>query len=67
MLVDLDWLREERMPDPAAVEVRPSQRERLTRRAQLRQSAKEQAHQVGKEIGSRGRGRKGQERGRKTN
>lgn len=57
-----DWLRKERMPDPDAVEVRPSQKERLVRRGQLRQSAKEQAHQLGKQIGSRGRGRKGQAR-----
>ena len=57
-----DWLRKERMPDPDAVEVRPSQKDRLVRRGQLRQSAKQQAHALGKEVGSRGRGRKGQAR-----
>lgn len=53
-----EWLRKERMPDPDAVEVRPSQKERLVRRGELRQSAKEQAKQAGAEAGTRGRGRK---------
>lgn len=59
-----DWLRKERMPDSDAEEAGPraSQKDRLAVRSQLRQSAKEQAHKLGKEVGSRGRGRKGTER-----
>lgn len=53
-----EWLRKERLPDPDAVEVRPSQKERLARRAELRVSAKEQARQAAAEVGTRGRGRK---------
>lgn len=53
-----EWLRRERQPDHDAVEVRPSQKERLVRRAELRKSAKEQAQAVAKSAGTRGRGRK---------
>lgn len=53
-----DWLRRERPPDHDTVEVRPSQKERLQRRAELRKSAKEQAQAVAKAAGTRGRGRK---------
>lgn len=60
-----EWLRQERLPDPDAVELRPSQKERLVRRAELRQSAKEQARQAGGEAGTRGRGRKRATRGKK--
>ena len=53
-----EWLRREQLPQPDAVEVRPSQRGRIERRAQLRESAKQQARQAAKEAGTRGRGRK---------
>lgn len=59
-----DWLRREPLPNPDAVEVRPSQKERLVRRAQLRQSAKEQAQKAAGAAGTRGRGRKNQPRPR---
>ena len=59
-----DWLRREPLPIPDPVEVRPSQKERLVRRAQLRQSAKEQAQKAAGAAGTRGRGRKNQPRPR---
>jgi len=53
-----DLLRRERPPDHDAVEVRPSQKERLAVRSELRQSAKQQAQEVARKAGTRGRGRK---------
>ncbi|MBT9588974.1 GTPase ObgE [bacterium] len=53
-----EWLRRERQPDHDAVQVRPSQKEALVRRAELRKSAKEQAQAVAGQVGTRGRGRK---------
>ncbi len=53
-----EWMRKERLPDPDAVQLRPSQKERLVRRAELRQSAKQQAREAAGEAGTRGRGRK---------
>lgn len=57
-----EWLRGERLPDPDAVQLRPSQRERLARRSELRKSAKEQAQEAARAAGTRSRGRKGKER-----
>lgn len=59
-----DWLRKERMPDHDAVEVRPSQVDRLERRQQLRVSAKEEAKQAASQAGSRSRSTKRKNRDR---
>jgi GTP-binding protein len=57
-----EWMRNRAPLGPAEVEVRPSQVDKLERRSELRQSAKQAATAAAADVGTRGRGRKHKER-----